>query len=237
MNNSAPSNFDPTEIKKFDTMATKWWDKKGPCRPLHELNPIRLEYIQHYVPLTGQNILDVGCGGGILSESLAKQGAHVTGIDLSPQVLAVAQQHAQTQQLDISYQHFAVETLAIQQPATFDVVTCFELLEHVPDPLSVINACAQLVKPSGNLFFSTINRHPKAYLLAIFGAEYVLKLLPKGTHDYQKFIKPSELAFWLRAAELNLEGLRGIGYQPFTRQFYLNDDINVNYLAYCRKPA
>ena len=235
MNNTAPNNVDPAEIEKFASIAKKWWDKKGPCRPLHELNPIRLDYIQQHVPLAEQAILDVGCGGGILSESLAQHGAHVTGIDLSQEVIAVAQQHAQTQQLNISYQHLAVEALALQQPASFDVITCFELLEHVPNPLSVINACAQLIKPNGSLFFSTLNRHPKAYLLAILGAEYVLNLLPKGTHEYQKFIKPSELAGWLRIAGLNVENLRGIGYQPLTRRFYLTDDINVNYLAYCRK--
>ncbi|MGB6976619.1 MAG: bifunctional 2-polyprenyl-6-hydroxyphenol methylase/3-demethylubiquinol 3-O-methyltransferase UbiG, partial [Gammaproteobacteria bacterium] len=185
--------------------------------------------------LMDQQVLDVGCGGGILSESLAKQGANVMGIDLSQPALTVAQQHAQAEQLTIAYQQIAVETLAEQQPATFDVITCFELLEHVPDPLSVVHACAQLVKPNGYLFFSTINRNPKAYLFAILGAEYLLKLLPKGTHDYQKFIKPNELAVWLRAADVTLKTLRGIGYQFFTRQFYLTDDINVNYLAYCRK--
>jgi 2-polyprenyl-6-hydroxyphenyl methylase/3-demethylubiquinone-9 3-methyltransferase len=228
-------NFEPAEIEKFGAMAGQWWDKKGPCRPLHELNPIRLDFIQQHVNLTGQHVLDVGCGGGILSESLVQQGAYVTGIDLSQPALTIAQQHAQAAQLNIAYHYLTVETLAEQQPATFDVITCFELLEHVPDPLSVVRACAQLVKPNGYLFFSTINRNPKAYLFAILGAEYLFKLLPKGTHDYRKFIKPNELAAWLRANDLSLEQLRGISYQPLTRQFYLTDNIAVNYLAYCRK--
>jgi 2-polyprenyl-6-hydroxyphenyl methylase/3-demethylubiquinone-9 3-methyltransferase len=231
----AAVNFDQSEIEKFDAMATKWWDEKGPCRPLHELNPLRLDFIQQYVSLADQHVLDVGCGGGILSEGLAIQGAHVTGIDLSQQALTVAQQHAQAHQLNITYKEIAVETLAEQQPAQFDIITCFELLEHVPDPSSIIRACAQLIKPHGHLFFSTINRNFKAYLFAILGAEYFLKLLPKGTHEYQKFIKPNELAAWLRTADIRLEKLCGMGYHPLTRQFYLTNDISVNYLAYCRE--
>lgn len=232
---SYSQNVDPQEIAKFDAFAASWWDTQGDFKPLHEINPLRLSFIQTYVNLNGKNVIDVGCGGGILSESMAAQGAKVTGIDLSENVLAVAKQHAKTQNLILDYQQLDVTTLAQQKAGEYDVVTCMELLEHVPDPAQIIAACAKLAKPDGKLFFSTINRNPKAYLFAILGAEYVLKLLPKGTHDYSKFIRPAEFATWSRAAGLQTKEFKGMTYRPLSKKYELTDNIDVNYLVYCEK--
>jgi 2-polyprenyl-6-hydroxyphenyl methylase/3-demethylubiquinone-9 3-methyltransferase len=224
-------NVDADEIAKFKTLASQWWDPNGQLRTLHDLNPIRLAFIQQYCQLNAQRVADIGCGGGILSESLAKNGAIVTAIDMDAAGIEVAKQHAQASQLAIDYRQQAVETLAEQEPASFDVVVCMEMLEHVPDPAAIMHACARLLKPQGKLLVSTINRHPKAYALAVIGAEYLLNLLPRGTHDYQKFIKPSELATWARQAGLQLVQMQGVHYQPFSRQCKLTDDVSVNYLA------
>lgn len=231
MNKKHSPNIDPAEIAKFDAIAKEWWDPAGTMKPLHLLNPLRLHYIQDHTTLQNKKALDVGCGGGILSEALAQQGAAVTGIDLSQEVLNAAQTHAQQQNLDIQYQHISVEDYAQRHPHTFDVVTCMELLEHVPDPSSVIHACARLVKPGGTVFFSTINRNLKSYLLAIIGAEYILNMLPKGTHDYHKLIRPAELSRWALQAALQLNDISGVRYQFTNRQFELCQDVAVNYLA------
>ena len=227
------SNIDPSEISKFDAIASRWWAPEGEFKPLHDLNPLRLKFITDRVDLDGKKVLDVGCGGGILTESLAQKGAIVTGIDASKNALDVARAHAlgATHASPIDYKEILVETLAEQQPHSFDVVTCLEMLEHVPDPSSVIRACSQLVKPGGYLFFSTINRTAKAYLFAIIGAEYVLKLLPKGVHDYAKFIRPSELDIWARAAGLELKEFAGISYNLLSKQYALTTSVDVNYLA------
>lgn len=230
-------NIDPAEVAKFDQVASHWWDMQGEFKPLHEINPLRLAFIQKQGTLAGKNVLDIGCGGGILTESLAQQGAEVTGIDMSAQALAAAQRHLQGQSLAIHYEQITAEAFAAQQPATFDIVTCMELLEHVPDPASLIAACAKLVKPGGEVFFSTINRSIKAYLFAVVGAEYVLNLLPKGTHDYAKFIRPSELSNWARDAGLSMQEFAGMSYQPFTKQYQLTSDTSVNYLVYARRDA
>lgn len=229
------SNVDAAELNKFAELAHKWWDKTSEFKPLHEINPLRLNYIEQAICLKGKTVLDVGCGGGILSESMAEKGAQVTGIDLGDKALKVAQLHSLESGVEVDYQLVSVETLAEQQPARFDVVTCLEMLEHVPDPASVIAACAKLVKPQGHLFFSTINRNPKSYLFAVIGAEYVLNLLPRGTHDYEKFIKPSELASWARAAGLSLQGQTGMSYNPITQQYSLGADTSVNYLMHMVK--
>jgi len=229
------SNVDNAELDKFSVLAHKWWDKNSEFKPLHEINPLRLQYIDTRSQLRGKRVLDVGCGGGILSESMAQTGAIVTGIDLGEKALNVAKLHSLESGVSVDYQRIAVEALAAAQPASFDVVTCMEMLEHVPDPASVVRACAQLVKPGGQVFFSTIHRNPKAYLLAVIGAEYILNMLPRGTHDYAKFIKPSELASWMRDAELTLQDQVGLHYQPFTQQYSLNSDVSVNYMVHAQK--
>ncbi len=228
------NNLDPNEISKFNALAAKWWDPSGEMKPLHLLNPLRLQYIQEQVDLADKNVLDVGCGGGLLSEAMAKVGAKVTGIDLSDQLIKVAKQHAQSSGLSIDYQLSAVENLA---PTTkFDVITCMEMLEHVPDPESIIKTCQQLLKPGGWFFLATINRNPKAYLSAIIGAEYLLKMLPRGTHNYAQFIKPSEITLWASRVDLQLGGVKGIAYNPLNGQFSLSQDVSVNYLIYFQKP-
>lgn len=229
------SNFEAAELDKFSTIAHKWWDKNSEFKPLHEINPLRLSYIDQSVSLQGKRVLDVGCGGGILSESMAKKGAIVTGIDLGEKALNVAKLHSLESGVAVDYQCISAEALAERAPASFDVVTCLEMLEHVPDPASVIQACATLVKPGGYVFFSTIHRNPKAYLFAVIGAEYVLRMLPRGTHDYTKFIKPSELAAWLRQAGLTLQDQVGLQYNPITQQYRLGSDVSVNYMVRAQK--
>ncbi len=231
-------NADPAELAKFSELAHRWWDPESEFRPLPPINPLRLDWIDRQAPLAGQQVLDVGCGGGILADAMARKGAQVLGIDLATKALKVAQLHAlEAQTPNIRYQEISAEQLAVEQPGTFDVVTCMEMLEHVPDPASVVRACATLVKPGGWVFFSTLNRNPKSFLFAIVGAEYVLQMLPKGTHEYAKFIKPSELAAYARAAGLDLQGTRGMEYNPFTRRYWLSGDTSVNYLIATRKPA
>lgn len=228
---SATDNVYADEINKFGSMAERWWDPNGEFKTLHDINPLRLEFIQRYVHLQGQRVVDVGCGGGILTEGLAKQGAEALGIDLSEDLIDVADLHALESGVNAQYQKISAEALAEQKPAYFDHVTCMEMLEHVPDPGSIIASCAKLVKPGGMVFFSTLNRKPKAYLLAIVAAEHVLRMLPQGTHDYKKFIKPSELSQSARAAGLQLQGVVGIAYNPLTKQFSLGNDIDINYIA------
>ncbi len=228
------ANVDQNELAKFAAIAHEWWDPTGPCQPLHLLNPLRLSFIEQHTNLAGKQILDVGCGGGILTEALAAQGAIVTGIDLAPEVLDAAKAHSTINQLQINYLHRDVETLAEQQPQQFDIVTCMEMLEHVPEPEAVIQACAKLVKPQGYVFFSTLNRTLKAYLLAVIGAEYILNILPRGTHDYTKFIRPSELSAAARSHGLQLKNMTGISYHVFSKTFSLTDDVSVNYLACCQ---
>lgn len=231
-------NADPAELAKFSDLAHRWWDMDGEFRPLHQINPLRLEWISSLCPLKGQQVLDVGCGGGILADAMARSGAQVTGIDLATKALRVAQLHAlEAQTPNVQYLEVSVEALAAQQPASFDVVTCMEMLEHVPDPASVVRACAALVKPGGWVFFSTLNRNPKSFLFAIVGAEYVLNLLPRGTHEYAKMIRPSELASYCRAADLDLRHTRGMEYNPLTRRYWLSADTGVNYLFATQKPA
>jgi 2-polyprenyl-6-hydroxyphenyl methylase / 3-demethylubiquinone-9 3-methyltransferase len=229
------TNVDAAELNKFSELAHKWWDKTSEFKPLHDINPLRLNYIDMAVSLKGKTVLDVGCGGGILSESMAEKGAKVTGIDLGEKALKVAQLHSLESGVAVDYQLVSVEELAKKKPASFDVVTCLEMLEHVPDPASVVAACAKLVKPGGHVFFSTINRNPKAYLFAVIGAEYVLNMLPRGTHDYTKFIKPSELASWMRPVDLSLSGQIGMSYNPLTQNYWLSDDTSVNYMMHTTK--
>ena len=229
------SNFDVTELNKFSELAHKWWDKTSEFKPLHDINPLRLNYIDSAVSLKGKIVLDVGCGGGILSESMAEKGATVTGIDLGEKALKVAQLHSLDSGVTVDYQFISVEELAEKQPASFDMVTCLEMLEHVPNPASVVAACAKLVKPGGHVFFSTINRNPKAYLFAVIGAEYVLNMLPRGTHDYAKFIKPSELARYMRPAGLSLVAQIGMSYNPITKHYWLSSDVSVNYMMHTTK--
>ncbi len=231
------TNVDTQEIAKFEAVAQRWWDRDGEFKPLHDLNPVRLNYINERTPLAGKSVLDVGCGGGILSEGLAFRGAAVTGIDMGQAPLEVARAHAATQNLNIEYRQIPVEELAAELPGSFDIITCMEMLEHVPDPASVIKACAELVKPGGHVFFSTLNRNPKSYLLAIVGAEYALKMVPKGTHDYLKFIKPSELASWARAASLNVKDVSGLSVNPLTNTFRISKDADVNYFIHTQKIA
>ena len=228
-------NVDPAELEKFAALAHRWWDKNSEFKPLHAINPLRLNFIDNKVGLHGKRVLDVGCGGGILAESMAEKGAEVTGIDLGEKALKVAKLHQLESGAKVDYRLLAVEDLAKEQPASFDVVTCMEMLEHVPDPASVVHACAQLVKPGGSVFFSTINRNPKAYLFAVVGAEYLLNMLPKGTHEYEKFIKPSELSAWARQADLTIGELKGMSYNPFTQHYSLGADISVNYLIHTAK--
>ena len=231
-------NADPAELAKFSDLAHRWWDPESEFRPLHQINPLRLDWINTLSPLKDQRVLDVGCGGGILTDSMARQGAHALGIDLSTKALRVAQLHAlEAQTPRVKYREISVEDLAGEQPGSFDTVTCMEMLEHVPDPDSVVRACAQLVKPGGWVFFSTINRNAKAFMLAIVGAEYVLGMLPRGTHEYAKFIRPSELALSCRSAQLDIQHTRGLEYNPITRRYWLSADTGVNYMIACRKPA
>jgi 2-polyprenyl-6-hydroxyphenyl methylase / 3-demethylubiquinone-9 3-methyltransferase len=229
-------NCDPAELAKFAALASHWWDETGELKTLHQVNPLRLGYIKEKIDLTNKTIVDVGCGGGILTESLAREGAIVTGIDMNKSVIDIAKLHQLESGVQIDYLHTPVETLAMNRPGHYDVVTCLEMLEHVPNPAAIIQACATLAKPGGHLFFSTLNRNPKSYLFAILGAEYLLKLLPTNTHDYAKFIKPSELSQWAREAGLEPKHLRGIGYHPLQKNYFLTDDISVNYLFYARKP-
>ena len=225
-------NADALELQKFGDVAHKWWDKNSEFKPLHEINPLRLNWIDGLAALEGKRVLDVGCGGGILSESMYFKGADVTGIDLGEKAINVAKLHQLESGAKVNYQLIAVEQLAAEQPASFDIVTCMEMLEHVPDPAAIVAACAKLVKPGGAVFFSTINRSPKAYLFAVIGAEYILNMLPKGTHDYAKFIKPSELSGWARSAELNVGHMRGMSYNPMTQHYSLGDDVAVNYMMH-----
>ena len=229
-------NADPAELAKFSDLAHRWWDPESEFRPLHQINPLRLDWIESQCPLAGKRVLDVGCGGGILSDSMARRGAEVLGIDLASKALRVAELHAlEAQTPQVSYREVSVEALAEEETATFDAVTCMEMLEHVPDPASVVRACAALVKPGGWVFISTINRNPKAFLFAIVGAEYVLNLLPRGTHEYDKFLKPSELAGFCRASSLELQQSRGLEYNPFTRRYRLSADTSVNYMMSTRR--
>ncbi len=229
-------NADPAELAKFSDLAHRWWDTNSEFKPLHQINPLRLQWIQSLAPLQGQRVLDIGCGGGILSDAMARAGAQVLGIDLATKALKVAQLHAlEAQTPNVSYREVSAEALAAEAPGSFDVVTCMEMLEHVPDPASVVQACATLVKPGGRVFFSTINRNPKAFLFAVVGAEYVLNLLPRGTHEYQKFIRPSELASHLRAAGLTLNATRGLQYNPLTQRYWLDGDTSVNYMFATQK--
>lgn len=230
-------NADPAELAKFSDLAHRWWDPESEFRPLHQINPLRLNWIDGLVSLGGKTVLDVGCGGGILSDSMARKGAQVTGIDLSVKALRVAQLHAlEAGTRNVAYREVSAEAIALEQPGNFDVVTCMEMLEHVPDPASVVKACSDLVKPGGWVFFSTINRNPKSFLFAIVGAEYVLQLLPKGTHEYAKMIRPSELAGYCRSADLTLAESRGMEYNPFTQHYWLSQDTSVNYMFATRKP-
>jgi 2-polyprenyl-6-hydroxyphenyl methylase/3-demethylubiquinone-9 3-methyltransferase len=229
-------NADPLEIQKFSELAHRWWDPTSEFRPLHEINPLRLEWINARVPLAGKNVIDIGCGGGILSESMARKGAKVTGIDLSEKALKVADLHSLESGAQVRYKLIAAEEMAEQEAGQFDVVTCMEMLEHVPDPGAIVRAAATLVKPGGHVFFSTLNRNPKAYLFAVIGAEYLLRMLPKGTHDYGKFITPSELSQFIRSAGLDVDGFKGMGYNPLTKIYTLNDDTSVNYLVATSRP-
>lgn len=233
-----PINVDRAEIAKFEELAHRWWDRHSEFKPLHDINPLRANYIDQHSPVAGKQLIDIGCGGGILAEAMAQRGANVTGIDMGEAPLAVARLHQLESGVSVNYRQLTAEAIAAEMPGQFDVVTCMEMLEHVPDPASVIRACATLCKPGGDLYFSTISRNPKAWLLAIVGAEYVLNLLPKGTHDYAKLIKPSELAGWLRDADLLIADMTGMTYNPLTKQYRLNPrDVSVNYLVHVRKPA
>jgi 2-polyprenyl-6-hydroxyphenyl methylase/3-demethylubiquinone-9 3-methyltransferase len=229
-------NVDPQELEKFSALAHRWWDAESEFKPLHEINPLRLDYIDHCAGLHGKTVLDVGCGGGILSESMAVRGARVTGIDLGEKALKVAKLHKLESGVEVDYRLVSAEALAQASPASFDVVTCMEMLEHVPDPAAIVDACSRLVKPGGHVFFSTINRNPKSYLFAVLGAEYVLNLLPKGTHEYSKFIKPSELSAFCRNAGLEVADLMGMSYHPITKRYWLDKDVSVNYLVHAVKP-
>lgn len=230
-------NADPAELDKFGELAHRWWDPNSEFKPLHDINPLRLDWIDQSVGLAGKRILDVGCGGGLLSEGMAARGAEVTGIDLSEKPLGVAKLHLLESGRQVDYRLIAVEQLAAEMPGSFDAVTCLEMLEHVPNPSSVITACARLVKPGGQVFMSTLNRNPKSYLFAVVGAEYLLQMLPKGTHDYAKFIKPSELARWAKLASLEPEELIGMSYNPLLKEYSLGQDTSVNYLMRARRNA
>lgn len=235
---SADSNLDPQEISKFEALASRWWDPSSEFKPLHEINPLRLDFIDsHSGGLANKKVVDIGCGGGILSESMAARQATVSGIDMGEAPLNVARLHLLESGLEVDYQKITAEELAAREPASYDVVTCMEMLEHVPNPASVIKACHDLVKPGGHVFFSTINRNPKSYLFAIIGAEYLLRMLPKGTHDYQKFIRPSELHQWSRQAGLNVHNVTGMIYNPLSRRYSLGADVDVNYLVHATRPT
>ncbi len=238
MTASASANVDRAEIAKFEELAHRWWDRHSEFKPLHDINPLRANYIDEHSPVAGKQLLDVGCGGGILAEAMAVRGANVTGIDMGEAPLAVARLHQLESNVSVNYRRITAEELAAEEPGQYDVVTCMEMLEHVPDPASIIDACAKLCKPGGDLYFSTLNRNPKSYAFAIIGAEYVLKLLPKGTHDYAKFIRPSELAEWVRQANLQLRDITGMVYNPLTQRYKLDArDVSVNYLMHVKKPA
>ncbi|MCH8302551.1 MAG: bifunctional 2-polyprenyl-6-hydroxyphenol methylase/3-demethylubiquinol 3-O-methyltransferase UbiG [Proteobacteria bacterium] len=234
--NATPNNVDATEIAKFDALASRWWDPAGEFRPLHKINPLRLDYIRQRATLSGSRVVDIGCGGGILTESMAALGASVTGIDMAEGPLAVARLHQAESGTNVEYLQSTAEDLASKRPGQFDVVTCLEMLEHVPSPPAVIAACAELLRPGGNMFFSTINRNPKSFLFAIIGAEYVLRLLPAGTHEYEKFIRPSELERWSRHCGLQLKSSIGLHYNPLTREYSLGENIDVNYLMHFQRP-
>jgi 2-polyprenyl-6-hydroxyphenyl methylase/3-demethylubiquinone-9 3-methyltransferase len=235
---TSEANVDPAEIAKFEAMASRWWDRNSEFKPLHDINPLRANYIDRYSPVSGQRLVDVGCGGGILAEAMAQRGAKVTGIDMGEAPLAVAKLHQLESGVDVDYFQSTAEELAVKAPASFDIVCCLEMLEHVPDPGAVIKACADMAKPGAALYFSTINRNPKAFMFAIVGAEHILRLLPAGTHEYDKFIKPSELAGWIRDAGLVLEDMTGLTYNPITRTYRLNPrDVSVNYMVHSVKPA
>lgn len=235
---NTPLNVDQSEVAKFDALASRWWDAEGEFKPLHEINPLRANYIDRHSPVHGQRLVDVGCGGGILAESMARRGAEVTGIDMGEAPLSVARLHQLESGVSVDYQRSTAEELAASQPGAFDVVCCLEMLEHVPDPAAVVAACADLARPGGALYLSTINRNPKAFLFAIVGAEHILRMLPAGTHEYEKFIRPSELAQWIRAAGLQLDGMTGLTYNPLTRRYRLvEEDVSVNYMMRASKPA
>jgi 2-polyprenyl-6-hydroxyphenyl methylase / 3-demethylubiquinone-9 3-methyltransferase len=231
MANKDKKNIDQAEVEKFNTLAHKWWDSTSEFKPLHEINPLRVSFIKSKVDLKGKNLLDVGCGGGILSESMAKEGAHVTGIDQGEKVIKIAQLHNLESKLDINYKQLNIEDFCVKNNSKFDVITCLEMLEHVPDPASIVRACKSLLKPNGRIFFSTINRNPKAFLFAIIGAEYILGLLPKGTHSYEKFITPSELMDWCEKVELDFIDIVGMSYNPIIKTYSLGKDVSVNYLV------
>jgi 2-polyprenyl-6-hydroxyphenyl methylase/3-demethylubiquinone-9 3-methyltransferase len=230
------TNVDKAEVAKFEALASRWWDLTSEFKPLHEINPLRVNYIDERSPVAGKKIIDVGCGGGILAEGLAQRGAEVTGIDMGEAPLNVARLHLHESKLDIDYQQSTAEAMARNNAASYDVVACLEMLEHVPDPRSVVKACAEMAKPGADLYFSTINRNPKSYLMSVIGAEYILKLLPKGTHDYAKFIRPSELALFVREAGLELVDIIGLHYNPITKNYKLADGTDVNYMIHVRKP-
>jgi len=230
-------NVDQAEIAKFEALAHRWWDRNGDMKALHDINPLRANYIDLHAKTAGKTLLDIGCGAGILSEAMAQRGAEVSGIDMSAEGLEIAKLHLLESQLDIEYQQSTAEDFAAKYPNGFDVIACMEMLEHVPDPASVIHACAQLCKPGGDLFFSTINRSPKSYAMAILGAEYLLKLVPKGTHAYDKLIKPSELSRWIRSANLQLVDICGLEYNPITKQYKLSSNTDVNYMIHVKKPS
>lgn len=235
-NHTNSPNIDAAEIAKFEALASRWWDRNGEFKPLHEINPLRLSFIDKHINLARLKVLDIGCGGGILSEAMAHRGAQVIGIDMGEAPLAVARLHSLESGVEVDYQHASAEDFARQHAAKFDVICCLEMLEHVPDPASVIQACHDLLKPGGKLFLSTINRNLKSYLFAVIGAEYILNLLPKGTHDYRKFIRPSEIARWARESKLELGEITGMTYNPLTRKYKLSEDVDVNYLVYLSKP-
>jgi len=236
--NTASMNVDASEVAKFEKLASRWWDRNSEFKPLHDINPLRANWIDKLAPVAEQQVLDVGCGGGILCEAMAQRGAYVTGIDMGEAPLAVGELHKLESGVEVDYQKSTAEDFAQRHPEQFDVVTCLEMLEHVPDPGSVVRACAAMTKPGGTVFFSTINRNPKAYLLAIIGVEYVLRMLPKGTHEYGKFIRPAELGQWIREAGLELDQMTGLTYNPITKTYRLTEtDVDVNYMICARKPA
>jgi len=231
-------NVDPQEIAKFEALASRWWDRSGEFGPLHDINPLRANYIDRHSPVAGRRLVDVGCGGGILAEAMAQRGATVTGIDMGEAPLSVAKLHLQESGVEVDYQQSTAEQLAEREAGSFDIVCCLEMLEHVPDPAAVISACAQLAQPGGSLYFSTINRNPKAFLFAVVGAEHILQLLPAGTHEYAKFIKPSEMASWIRDAGLVLDDMTGLTYNPLSKHYRLNPgDVSVNYMVRAVKPV